>query len=80
MNTRTLLEIEPWVLCGCSTPPPAAPTLVTLPARVAPASLMTPASDVSLSEAVALLAADLGTARQNADQLRALEQAAAPDQ
>ena len=30
------------VLCGCSTPPPAAPNWVTLPPQSPPASLMTP--------------------------------------
>lgn len=41
-GTRTLLEIDLGVLSGCSTPPPAAPTFVTLPPVSPPASLMTP--------------------------------------
>jgi hypothetical protein len=44
-------------------------------ARVAPGQPDDAASDVSLSEAVALLATDLGIARQNASQLEHLEQA-----
>jgi hypothetical protein len=36
------------------------------------------ASDVKLSEAVALLAADLGIARRNADQLTHLQKAVQP--
>ena len=47
-------------------------------AAVAPGQPDDAASDVKLSEAVALLAADLGIARGNADQLRHLEAAVAP--
>ncbi len=44
-------------------------------AHIAPGQPDDAASDVKLSEAVALLAADLGIARDNADQLRYLERA-----
>jgi hypothetical protein len=44
-------------------------------AHIAPGQPDDAASDVKLSEAVALLAADLGIARDNADQLRHLEAA-----
>jgi hypothetical protein len=44
-------------------------------AHIAPGQPDDAASDVTLSEAVALLAADLGIARQNAGQLRGLEAA-----
>jgi hypothetical protein len=44
-------------------------------ARIAPGQPDDAASDVKLSEAVALLAADLGVARQNAGQLEGLEHA-----
>jgi hypothetical protein len=44
-------------------------------AHVAPGQPDDAASDVTLSEAVALLAADLGAARDNEDQLRHLENA-----
>ena len=44
-------------------------------ARIAPGQPDDAASDVKLSEAVALLAADLGIARDNEDQLRHLETA-----
>jgi hypothetical protein len=47
-------------------------------AAVAPGQPDDAASDVKLSEAVALLAADLGIARQNAGQLEHLEKAEAP--
>jgi hypothetical protein len=47
-------------------------------ARIAPGQPDDTASDVKLSEAVALLAADLGIARQNADQLGYLEKAVTP--
>jgi hypothetical protein len=47
-------------------------------ARIAPGQPDDAASDVKLSEAVALLAADLGVARQNADQLGHLEKAVQP--
>lgn len=46
-------------------------------AAIAPGQLDDAASDVTLPEALALLAADLGVARQNADQLTALEKAVA---
>ena len=46
-------------------------------ARVAPGQPDDAASDVTLSEAVALLATDLGIARQTADQLRQLQAAVA---
>ena len=44
-------------------------------AAVAPGQPDDAASDVKLSEAVALLATDLGRARDNADQLKHLESA-----
>lgn len=47
-------------------------------ARVAPGQPDDAASDVKLSEAVALLAGNLGAARQNAGQLEALEKAVGP--
>jgi hypothetical protein len=47
-------------------------------ARIAPGQPDAAASDVKLSEAVALLAVDLGIARQNADQLDHLRQAVSP--
>jgi hypothetical protein len=47
-------------------------------ARVAPGQRDDAASGVALSEVVALLAADLGIARQNADQLDHLEMAVGP--
>jgi len=47
-------------------------------ARIAPGQPDDAASTVTLSEAVALLAADLGVARQNADQLDHLEKAVRP--
>ena len=47
-------------------------------AHVAPGQPDDAASDVKLSEAVALLAADLGIARQNAVQLEHLEKAVTP--
>jgi hypothetical protein len=47
-------------------------------AAVAPGRPDDAASDVKLSEAVALLAADLGIARQNGEQLDHLEKAVAP--
>jgi hypothetical protein len=47
-------------------------------AHVAPGQPDDAASPVTLSEAVTLLAADLGIARQNADQLEHLEKAVAP--
>jgi hypothetical protein len=47
-------------------------------AAIAPGQPDDAASDVSLSEAVALLAADLGIARQNADQLGHLERVTRP--
>jgi hypothetical protein len=47
-------------------------------AHVAPGQPDDAASDVTLSEAVALLAADLAIARDNADQLRHLENAVRP--
>jgi hypothetical protein len=49
----------------------------TVRAAIAPGRPDDAASDVTLSEAVALLAADLGIARQNADQLNRLQAAAA---
>jgi len=47
-------------------------------AAIAPGRPDDAASDVALSEAVALLAADLGIARQNGDQLERLQKAVAP--
>jgi hypothetical protein len=47
-------------------------------ARIAPGQPDDAASDVKLSEIVALQAANLGAARQNADQLTHLEKAVAP--
>lgn len=47
-------------------------------AAIAPGQPDDAASDVALSEAVALLAADLGIARQNGDQLARLQKAVAP--
>jgi hypothetical protein len=47
-------------------------------AHLAPGQPDDAASDVSLSETLALLAADLGAARQNADQLTHLENAVRP--
>lgn len=47
-------------------------------ARVAPGQPDDAASDVALSEAIALLATDLGIARQNADQLDHLEKVVGP--
>ena len=46
-NTRTLLEIDLGALCGCSTPPPAAPTLMLSAPVSPPASLMTPPRTLS---------------------------------
>jgi hypothetical protein len=48
-------------------------------AAIAPGQPDDAASDVTLPEALALLAADLGTARQNAGQLEHLEKAVAGD-
>lgn len=50
--------------------------LAAVSAAIAPGQPDDAASDVTLSEMVALLATDLGIARDNADQLRALEAAA----
>ncbi|HEY4078920.1 MAG TPA: hypothetical protein VGM26_18470 [Rhizomicrobium sp.] len=47
-------------------------------AAIAPGQPDDAASTVKLSDAVALLAADLGIARQNADQLTHLEKAVQP--
>jgi hypothetical protein len=47
-------------------------------ARVAPGQPDDAASDIKLSEAVALLAADFGIARQNGEQLAHLEKAVSP--
>jgi len=47
-------------------------------AAIAPGQPDDAASDVKLSQAVALLAADLGIARQNAQQLTSLQQAVSP--
>jgi len=49
--------------------------LDTVRAAIAPGQPDDAASDVGLPEALALLAADLGAARQNADQLEHLEKA-----
>jgi hypothetical protein len=47
-------------------------------AAIAPGQPDDAASTIKLSDAIALLAADLGIARQNADQLTHLEKAAQP--
>ena len=49
-----------------------------LRARIAPGQSDDAASDVALPEALALLAADLGIARENAGQLERLEKAVGP--
>jgi hypothetical protein len=49
-----------------------------LRARIAPGFADDAASDVGLPEVAALLAADLGIARQNAGQLEHLQKALAP--
>ncbi|MBV9548261.1 MAG: hypothetical protein JO256_01150 [Alphaproteobacteria bacterium] len=53
--------------------------LDTVRAAIAPGQPDDAASDVSLSEALAVLSANFGAARQNADQLEHLEKAVAAD-
>jgi hypothetical protein len=70
--------VVPWSVVRLLDAAASGAQLGDVAAAVAPGQPDDAASDVKLSEAVALLAADLGIARQNAGQLEHLEKAVAP--